>query len=59
LCLVTIGLTLFNSFLPALIPNTVWWSVIGGSALGCLLLFALLSLLTNSEANWEEMNHSV
>ncbi len=55
LCLTTIVLTLQNSFIPTLIPNATWWYVIGGSALACLLLFAGLSLFTNSEATWEEI----
>jgi amino acid transporter len=59
LCLVTIGFTLFNSFIPTLIPNAVWWYVIGGIALGLLILFAIFSLLTNSEASWEEMSREV
>ena len=59
LCLLTIGFTLSNSFIPMLIPNTNWWYIIGGSALGGLILFAAFSLLTSSEAQWEEMRHSV
>ncbi len=56
LCLSTIVFTLLNSFIPTLIPNTSWWYVIGGSALGCIVIFAVFSLLSHSEANWEEMN---
>lgn len=56
LCLATIWFTLLNSFIPTLIPNEVWWYVIGGIALGCIGLFAVFSLLTSSEANWEEMS---
>jgi CDP-diglyceride synthetase len=55
LCSATIVLTLFNSFIPTLLPNSTWWYVIGGCALACLILFAALSLVTNSEASWEEM----
>jgi glutamate:GABA antiporter len=58
LCLLTIGFTLSNSFIPMLIPNTSWWYIIGGSALGGLILFAVLSLLTSSEVQWEEMRHT-
>jgi amino acid transporter len=58
LCLVTIGFTLLNSFIPSLIPNSTWWYITGGSALGCLILFAAFSLLTSSEARWEEMHRS-
>ena len=59
LCLLTIGFTLSNSFIPTLIPNATWWYIIGGSALGGLILFAAFSLLTSSEAQWEEMRQSV
>jgi glutamate:GABA antiporter len=58
LCLLTIGFTLSNSFIPTLIPNATWWYLIGGSVLGGLILFAAFSLLTSSEAQWEEMRHS-
>ncbi len=58
LCLATIGFTLLNSFIPSLIPNGTWWYVIGGSACSCLLLFAVCSLFTNSQAGWEEMSRS-
>ncbi|HLG77162.1 MAG TPA: APC family permease [Ktedonobacteraceae bacterium] len=59
LCLATIVFTLQNSFIPSLIPNSTWWYVIGGSALGCILVFAVFSVLTSSEVNWEELNRSV
>ncbi len=56
LCLSTIVFTLLNSFIPTLIPNSTWWYVIGGSAFGGILIFAVFSLLATSEASWEEMN---
>ena len=56
LCILTIVLTLFNSFIPTLIPNGVWWYVIGGIALACIVIFFVLSLLTNSEASWEDLS---
>jgi amino acid transporter len=55
LCLAAIWFTLTNSFIPGLIPNTTWWYVIGGIALCCLLVFAALSAVTNSEARWEAL----
>ena len=59
LCLSTIVFTLMNSFLPSLIPNTNWWYIIGGCAIACLLVFAVFSLLSSSEAQWEDMKRSV
>jgi amino acid transporter len=56
LCLVTIGFTLFNSFIPTLIPNNTWWYIIGGCAIACLIVFAAFSMFTNSEASWEELS---
>jgi amino acid transporter len=55
LCLAAIWFTLTNSFIPALIPNTTWWYVIGGIAMCCLIIFAALSAVTNSEAKWEAL----
>ena len=55
LCLAAIWFTLTNSFIPGLLPNTTWWYVIGGIALSCLIIFAALSAVTNSEAKWEAL----
>jgi glutamate:GABA antiporter len=55
LCLAAVWFTLTNSFIPTLIPNTTWWYVIGGIALSCVILFAALSAVTNSEAKWEQL----
>lgn len=54
LCVVTIVITLFNSFIPTLIPNTTWWYVVGALAFVCLVFCAMGSMVTNSEALWEE-----
>jgi glutamate:GABA antiporter len=58
LCGATIVITLFNSFIPTLIPNGTWVSIVGGITLACLTLCALGGMLTNSEANWEQMGGS-
>jgi glutamate:GABA antiporter len=55
LCAGTIAITLFNSFIPTLVPDGTWWYVVGGLALMCLALCALGCLFTNSEANWEDL----
>ncbi len=55
LCAGTIAITLFNSFIPTLLPDGTWWYVVGGLALVCLALCAMASVFTNSEANWEDL----
>ena len=56
LCAATIVITLFNSFLPSLISNQTWLSVVGGMTLTCLVLCALGSMLSTGQANWEQMS---
>jgi amino acid transporter len=58
LCTATMVSTLFNSFIPSLIPNTTWWYVVGGATLVWIVISALGSMLTNSEANWEALRES-
>jgi amino acid transporter len=55
LCAATIISTLFNSFIPALIPDRSWWYIVGLCTLTWLIICAVGSMLTNSEAHWEEM----
>ena len=55
LCAATIAFTLFNSFIPTLLPDGTWWYVVGGLAAACLLLCAVGSMFTSSEAAWEDM----
>ena len=54
LCGATIVITLFNSFIPALIPNGTWVFIVGGLTLVCLTLCAIGSMVTNSQATWEQ-----
>jgi amino acid transporter len=54
LCGATIVITLFNSFIPSLIPNGTWVLIVGGLTLVCLTLCAIGSMLTNSQATWEQ-----
>ena len=58
LCAATIVSTLFNSFIPSLIPNATWWYIVGGAALVWIVIGALGSMITNSEANWEALRDS-
>jgi amino acid transporter len=55
LCGATIVITLFNSFIPALIPDSSWWYIVGICTLTWLTMCAIGSMLTNSEVHWEEM----
>jgi amino acid transporter len=57
LCAATIVMTLFNSFIPALIPNHAWWYIVGICTLTWLTICAVGSMLTHGEANWEQMQH--
>jgi amino acid transporter len=54
-CAAAVVSTLFNSFIPALIPNSTWWYVVGGAALVWIVMCAVGSMVTNSEANWEAL----
>lgn len=56
LCGATIVITLFNSFIPSLIPNASWWYLVGGITLIWLTLCAIGSMVTNSQATWEQMS---
>ena len=58
LCGVTILITLFNSFIPTLIPNGTWWWMVGGITLIWLVICAIGSMLTTSQAQWEQMSES-
>jgi uncharacterized membrane protein YdcZ (DUF606 family) len=55
LCATTIIITLFNSFIPSLIPDANWWYLVGGVTLIWLSLCAIGSMVTNSQATWEQM----
>lgn len=55
LCAATIIITLFNSFIPSLIPDATWWYVVGGITLIWLTICAIGSMVTNSQATWEQM----
>lgn len=56
---VTLGIsiltTLFNSFLPSLIPNSSWWYIIGLVLLACLVLCWFGAVYGSSEARFEQM----
>jgi amino acid transporter len=55
LCGTTIIITLFNSFIPTLIADTTWPYVVGGITLIWLTICAIGSMVTTSQATWEQM----
>jgi amino acid permease len=53
--LISIITTLLNSFIPALLPNTSWWYIIGLTMLVCLGFCLLASMYGSSQARYEQM----
>ena len=58
-CLATIAETLLSSWLPALIPTTLWWMLVGSLTLVCLVCCTIGSMLATSEAHWERWRDEV
>ncbi len=54
-CVATIVGTLLNSWIPQMIGNGSWWYIVGGLTVLCLIAAAIVSLIANSEADWEEL----
>ncbi|GHO49201.1 hypothetical protein KSX_73640 [Ktedonospora formicarum] len=55
LCMLTFVTTLTNSFIPSLLPNATWGWIVGAVASGSLIIAAICSMLSNSEAKWEAL----
>ncbi|GHO59220.1 hypothetical protein KSB_76950 [Ktedonobacter robiniae] len=55
ICLVTFVTTLTNSFIPTLLPNETWSWVVGAVAGVSLMISALYSMFSNSEAQWQAL----
>ncbi len=53
-CLLTIADTLLSSWIPALIAPSLWWALVGGLTVGCLVTCTIGSMLATSEAAWEK-----
>jgi hypothetical protein len=53
-CIATIVDTLIFSFAPPLIPNSVWWYTVGGYAVICMFLCAIVGMVATSETDIEE-----
>ncbi len=54
-CLLTMAVTLYYSFIPQLIPNQTWLEVVGGLTLIFLLISGIGGLFASGEASWEGM----
>ncbi len=48
--------TLFNSYIPPLIPNAQWWWIVGGVTLVIVIVAILISMVASSEAAWQDLN---
>jgi glutamate:GABA antiporter len=54
-CVIAIGDTLLNSWIPGLISNAYWWYIIGGVTLLCIIVAGIGSMIARSEAEWEDI----
>ncbi|HWZ19439.1 MAG TPA: APC family permease [Ktedonobacteraceae bacterium] len=55
-CIISIIGALFFSLIPALIPNNVWWLIVGGITAVCIVLGLVGSMLASSEAGWQKLH---
>ncbi len=54
-CIATIGITLTNSWLPSLLPNSTWSLMVGLLMLSSLIVCGVLSMMSSSQATFEAM----
>jgi amino acid transporter len=54
-CLAVVADTLFNSWIPQMIPNDTWLILIGASILVAFLLTAMGSMISAGQVSWEAM----
>ncbi len=52
-CVIAIVDTLLNSWIPDLLSNAAWWTIVGGVTVVCLTLGMIGSMIASSEAAWE------
>ena len=55
-CIISIIGALVFSLIPQLINNNVWWLIVGGITLVCLIAAAIGSMLASSEATWQNLS---
>src|SRR6266851_929309 len=55
-CVVSIIGALAFSLIPGLIGNNVWWLIVGGITVICIVVAALGGMLASSEADWQKLH---
>jgi len=55
-CAISIIGALLFSLIPQLISNNVWWLIVGGIAVVCLVVAALGGMIASSEADWQKLH---
>jgi amino acid transporter len=58
-CLLTIADTLLSSWLPALIPTSTWWLIVGGLTGMWLVACTVSSMFATSQAHWEQWREDI
>jgi len=54
-CLISIVGALVFSLIPLQIGNNIWWLIVGGITLVCLVVAAIGGMLASSEASWQRL----
>ncbi len=55
-CVVSIVGTLLYSLIPLQIDNSIWWLIVGGITLVCLVIAGVGGMLASSEADWQKLH---
>jgi glutamate:GABA antiporter len=55
-CVLSIIGALAFSLIPALIPNNIWWLIVGGITAVCLVVALVGGMLASSEADWQKLH---
>lgn len=55
-CFISIVGALVFSLIPLQIPNNIWWLIVGGITLVCLVVAAIGGMLASSEASWQRLH---
>ncbi len=55
-CVISIIGALAFSLIPGLIGNNVWWLIVGGITVICIVVAALGGMLASSEADWQKLH---
>jgi glutamate:GABA antiporter len=55
-CVISIIGALAFSLIPSLIPNNIWWLIVGGITAVCLVVAGVGGMLASSEAEWQKLH---